>query len=166
MQSTLIQSQWARRYTSRAVSVIAMFDPDYTNDPAEADCAECRLKFAPCIIANGRVRNLFVQRTTRVTAIRRHTPEHPDSNTFDTARSRRMCRNIKILYNFDPPVTAEEVRAASLQFVRKISGFNKPSKANERPFLAAVDEIAAITAPPSSFARDQRAAEESGRGGR
>jgi hypothetical protein len=57
-----------------------------------------------------------------------------------------MCRNIKPLFNFDPPVTAEEVRAASLQFVRKISGFNKPSKANEASFLAAVDEIAAISA--------------------
>jgi hypothetical protein len=56
-----------------------------------------------------------------------------------------MCRNIKTLFNFDPPVTAEEVRAASLQFVRKITGFNKPSKANETAFLAAVDEIAAIS---------------------
>jgi hypothetical protein len=56
-----------------------------------------------------------------------------------------MCRNIKILFNFDPPVTAEEVRAASLQFVRKISGFNKPSRANEGSFFAAVDEIAAIS---------------------
>lgn len=56
-----------------------------------------------------------------------------------------MCRNIKILFNFDPPVTDEEVRAASLQFVRKISGFNKPSKANEGVFLAAVDEIAGIS---------------------
>jgi len=56
-----------------------------------------------------------------------------------------MCRNIKILFNFDPPVTAEEVRAASLQYVRKISGFNKPSKANESAFLAAVDEVAAIS---------------------
>jgi hypothetical protein len=55
-----------------------------------------------------------------------------------------MCRNIKTLFNFDPPVTANEIRAASLQFVRKISGFNKPSKANEAPFLAAVDEIAGI----------------------
>lgn len=53
-----------------------------------------------------------------------------------------MCRNIKTLYNFDPPVTPEEVRAASLQFVRKISGFNKPSKANEGAFLAAIEEIA------------------------
>jgi len=53
-----------------------------------------------------------------------------------------MCRNIKILFNFDPPVTAEEIRAASLQFVRKISGFNKPSKMNEGAFRSAVDEIA------------------------
>ena len=57
-----------------------------------------------------------------------------------------MCRNIKILFNFDPPVTDEEVRAASLQFVRKITGFNKPSKANEAAFLAAIDEVAAISA--------------------
>ena len=56
-----------------------------------------------------------------------------------------MCRNIKMLFNFDPPVTPEEVRAASLQYVRKISGFNKPSKANEAAFLAAVDEVAAIS---------------------
>ena len=56
-----------------------------------------------------------------------------------------MCRNIKNLFNFDPPVTDEEIRAASLQFVRKISGFNKPSKANERAFLAAVDDIAALS---------------------
>jgi len=56
-----------------------------------------------------------------------------------------MCRNIKPLFNFDPPVTPEEIRAASLQFVRKISGFNKPSKANEDSFLAAVDEIADIS---------------------
>lgn len=56
-----------------------------------------------------------------------------------------MCRNIKTLFNFEPPVTAEEVRDASLQFVRKISGFNKPSKTNEASFLAAVDEIAAVS---------------------
>lgn len=56
-----------------------------------------------------------------------------------------MCRNIKTLFNFDPPVTPEEVRAASLQFVRKISGFTKPSKANEASFQAAVDEIAKIS---------------------
>jgi hypothetical protein len=55
-----------------------------------------------------------------------------------------MCRNIKPLFNFDPPVTAEEIRAASLQFLRKISGSNKPSKANEPPFHAAVNDIAAI----------------------
>ncbi len=57
-----------------------------------------------------------------------------------------MCRNIKTLYNFDPPVTAEEIRAASQQFVRKISGFSKPSKANEAVFLAAIDEIAEASA--------------------
>lgn len=56
-----------------------------------------------------------------------------------------MCRNIKTLFNFDPPVTDEEIRAASLQFVRKISGFNKPSKANEAAFLAAIDEVAAVS---------------------
>jgi hypothetical protein len=55
-----------------------------------------------------------------------------------------MCRNIKTLYNFEPPVTEDEVRAASLQFVRKLSGFNNPSKANEAAFLAAVDEITAV----------------------
>jgi hypothetical protein len=75
-----------------------------------------------------------------------------------------MCRNIKTLFNFEPPVTDEEVRAASLQFVRKISGFNKPSKANEGSFLAAVDEIAEIStsllrsletnAPPKSRAEE------------
>ena len=54
-----------------------------------------------------------------------------------------MCRNIKSLFNFEPPATEEEIRAASLQFVRKVSGFYKPSKANEAAFLAAVDEIAA-----------------------
>src|SRR4029079_13080685 len=56
-----------------------------------------------------------------------------------------MCRNIKTLFNFQPPVTEEEIRAASLQFVRKVSGFNKPSKANEAVFLAAVDEIATVS---------------------
>ena len=56
-----------------------------------------------------------------------------------------MCRNIRTLFNFDPPVTEEEIRAASLQFVRKISGFNKPSKTNEASFLAAVDGIAGIS---------------------
>ncbi|HYU44751.1 MAG TPA: DUF2277 domain-containing protein [Terriglobales bacterium] len=71
-----------------------------------------------------------------------------------------MCRNIKTLFNFDPPVSDDEIRAASLQFVRKISGFNKPSKANESAFLAAIDEVAGIstrllrsletTAPPKN----------------
>jgi Uncharacterized conserved protein len=56
-----------------------------------------------------------------------------------------MCRNIKMLFNFDPPVTDQEVRNASLQFVRKISGFNKPSKANEAAFTAAVEAIATIS---------------------
>jgi hypothetical protein len=56
-----------------------------------------------------------------------------------------MCRNIKTLFNFDPPVTVEETRAAALQYVRKITGFNKPSKANEAAFLAAVDEIAGFS---------------------
>jgi hypothetical protein len=56
-----------------------------------------------------------------------------------------MCRNIRPLFNFDPPVTEEEIRAAALQYVRKISGFNKPSRANEAAFNAAVDEIARVT---------------------
>ena len=56
-----------------------------------------------------------------------------------------MCRNIRTLFNFDPPVTEEEIRAASLQFVRKISGFTKPSKANEQMFMTAVDEVAGIS---------------------
>ncbi len=82
-----------------------------------------------------------------------------------------MCRNIKTLYNFDPPVTEDEVHAASLQFVRKITGFNKPSKANEASFLAAIDEVAAIsmrllrsletTAPPKN--RDEEAAKAKAR---
>jgi hypothetical protein len=55
-----------------------------------------------------------------------------------------MCRNIKTLYNFDPPVTDEEIRAASLQFVRKLSGFNKPSQVNEEAFERAVDETAEV----------------------
>jgi hypothetical protein len=76
-----------------------------------------------------------------------------------------MCRNIKTLFNFDPPVTEEEVRAASLQFVRKISGFTKPSKANEKAFDTAVDQVAKVsarllrsletTAPPKN--RDEEA---------
>jgi hypothetical protein len=56
-----------------------------------------------------------------------------------------MCRNIKTLFNFEPPVTDAEVKAAALQFVRKISGFNKPSKTNEAAFLAAIDEVAAAS---------------------
>jgi hypothetical protein len=82
-----------------------------------------------------------------------------------------MCRNIKTLFNFDPPVTQDEVRAASLQFVRKISGLNKPSKANESTFLSAVDEVAAVstrllhsletTAPPKN--REEEAAKAKAR---
>lgn len=82
-----------------------------------------------------------------------------------------MCRNIKTLFNFDPPVTQEEIRAASLQFVRKISGLNKPSQLNEGAFLAAVDQIAGIstrllhslqtTAPPKN--REQEAAKAKAR---
>ena len=77
-----------------------------------------------------------------------------------------MCRNIRILFNFAPPVTDAEVRAASLQFVRKISGFNKPSKANEAAFESAIDDIAEVasrllgsletSAPPRN--REQEAA--------
>src|SRR3974390_2174674 len=77
-----------------------------------------------------------------------------------------MCRNIRPLFNFDPPTTEEEVRAAALQFVRKISGFTKPSKTNEAPFLAAIEEITAVssrliaaletTAPPKN--REEEAA--------
>jgi len=77
-----------------------------------------------------------------------------------------MCRNIKTLYNFEPPVTEDEVRAAALQYVRKISGFNKPSKANEAAFNAAVDAVTAVSrallgtletnAPPKS--REEEAA--------
>ena len=75
-----------------------------------------------------------------------------------------MCRNIKTLFNFEPPVTDEEIRASALQFVRKISGFNKPSKANEAAFLAAVDQVEAVSrnllnsletnAPPRSRAEE------------
>jgi hypothetical protein len=83
-----------------------------------------------------------------------------------------MCRNIKTLFNFDPPTTEEEIRAASLQFVRKISGFTKPSKANEPSFLGAVDDVAAISArllrsletnaPPKN--REEEAAKAKARG--
>ena len=75
-----------------------------------------------------------------------------------------MCRNIKTLYNFDPPATEEEIRSAALQYVRKISGFHKPSKANEAAFIAAVDAISAASskllrsldtnAPPKSRATE------------
>ena len=81
-----------------------------------------------------------------------------------------MCRNIRILFNFAPPVTEDEIRAASLQFVRKVSGFNKPSKANEAAFVAAVDEIAAVSgkflnllttnAPPRNRAEEATKARE------
>jgi hypothetical protein len=77
-----------------------------------------------------------------------------------------MCRNIKTLFNFDPPVTDDEIRAASLQFVRKLSGFTVPSKVNEAAFDTAVDEVAAVAkklldslatnAPPRN--RDEEAA--------
>jgi hypothetical protein len=77
-----------------------------------------------------------------------------------------VCRNIRTLFNFEPPVTDEEIRAASLQFVRKVSGFNKPSKANEAAFLSAIDQIATVSktllssletaAPPRS--REEEAA--------
>lgn len=83
-----------------------------------------------------------------------------------------MCRNIKMLFNFDPPVTEDEVRAASLQFVRKISGFNKPSKANEEAFEAAVEAVAGVSmellssletnAPPRN--REEEAAKAKARG--
>jgi hypothetical protein len=56
-----------------------------------------------------------------------------------------VCRNIRTLFNFEPPVTDEEIRSASLQFVRKVSGFNKPSKANEAAFLLAIDQIATVS---------------------
>ena len=56
-----------------------------------------------------------------------------------------MCRNIRTLYNFDPPATSDEVEAAALQYVRKISGFTKPSKANEEAFQQAIDQIATVT---------------------
>jgi hypothetical protein len=82
-----------------------------------------------------------------------------------------MCRNIKTLHNFDPPVTPDEARAASLQFVRKITGFNKPSKANETTFTTAIDQISAIslqllrsletTAPPKN--REEEAAKAKAR---
>jgi len=82
-----------------------------------------------------------------------------------------MCRNIKTLFNFEPPVTNDEIRAASLQFVRKISGFTKPSKANEAAFLVAIDEVTdasarllrslETTAPPKN--RDEESAKAKAR---
>jgi len=82
-----------------------------------------------------------------------------------------MCRNIRILFNFAPPATDDEVRAAALQFVRKITGFNKPSKANEASFLAAVEEVTMVsrrvlssletTAPPRN--REEEAAKAKAR---
>jgi hypothetical protein len=82
-----------------------------------------------------------------------------------------MCRNIKTLYNFDPPVSPDEVRAASLQFIRKITGFHKPSKANEAAFQNAIDQVASIslqllnsletTAPPKN--REEEAAKAKAR---
>jgi hypothetical protein len=87
-----------------------------------------------------------------------HIPAHP--------KEPAMCRSIKLLFNFEPPVTNDEVRAASLQFVRKVSGFNAPSKANEAAFNAAIDQITTISttllkslqtnAPPKS--REEEAA--------
>ena len=74
-----------------------------------------------------------------------------------------MCRNIKILFNFEPPVTEDEVRAASLQFVRKVSGFNKPSKANETAFQSAVDEITTIASKLLGSARDECTTTHAGR---
>jgi hypothetical protein len=65
---------------------------------------------------------------------------------MQTSEVNVVCRSIKTLFNFQPPVTEDEIRDASLQFVRKVSGFNRPSKANEAAFLAAVDEIAAVSA--------------------
>jgi hypothetical protein len=74
-----------------------------------------------------------------------YVPGFSVSGTLCYREGKQMCRNIKTLFNFDPPVTDEEILAASLQFVRKISGFNKPSKANEDSFRSAVDEIAGIS---------------------
>ena len=82
-----------------------------------------------------------------------------------------MCRNIKTLFNFDPPATEEEIRAASLQFVRKVSGFSKPSRANREAFEGAVDAVAQVAAellatltteaPPKN--REEEAAKARGR---
>jgi hypothetical protein len=72
-------------------------------------------------------------------------------------KGKRMCRNIKRLYNFEPPATQEEIRASALQFVRKISGFNKPSKANQAAFQAAVEDLLdslETSAPPRDRAQE------------
>src|SRR5450631_1046598 len=66
----------------------------------------------------------------------------PDPTAINNGETVDMCRNIKLLFNFQPPVTQDEIEAASLQFVRKVSGFNKPSQANEEAFAAAVAAIA------------------------
>jgi len=81
-----------------------------------------------------------------------------------------MCRNIKTLANFEPPATGEEIRASALQFVRKLSGMNKPSKANEEPFNRAIEEVTeaaerlirslAINAPPRDREEEKRKAHE------
>jgi hypothetical protein len=81
-----------------------------------------------------------------------------------------MCRNIKTLFNFEPPATEDEVRAASLQFVRKLSGFTKPSQANEAAFAEAVEEVTVVarkllaslstTAPPKDRAAEAERARE------
>ena len=96
-----------------------------------------------------------------------------EADSFRGVRSNGMCRNIKTLFNFDPPVTEEETRAAALQYVRKITGFNKPSKANEALFLAAVDDVTAVSiklldaletnAPPKN--REEEAAKAKARAG-
>src|SRR5262249_30636652 len=98
-------------------------------------------------------------------------PTSRTSASFSFLRGNEMCRNIKILFNFDPPVTEQEIRNASLQFVRKISGFTRPSGANEKSFETAVDEIAeastrllrslATTAPPKN--REEEAAKAKAR---
>jgi hypothetical protein len=68
-----------------------------------------------------------------------------EGDGLSNLEAKAMCRNIRTLYNFDPPATEDEIRAASLQYVRKISGFNTPSRANEEAFHAAVDDIARIS---------------------
>jgi hypothetical protein len=109
------------------------------------------------------------RRRTLVGENERVTAEWAQTDYFEVPTL--MCRNIKTLFNFDPPVTDDEVRAASLQFVRKITGFNKPSKANEALFHAAIDEVAEVstrllrsletTAPPKN--REEEAAKAKAR---